>query len=159
MTLNEAINEVNNLKPNMYGLPEKIKWLSRLDTRIFQTIILTHELSDEEKEPFLPEQDEEEETNDTSLAEWALDLHRRYPDKEEELVFNGYTEDDIDKQLLVGEPYDEIYALWLSAQIDWNNMEYESFNNTNAMYESVYNSFRNAFNATHRPKGNKKYYY
>ena len=158
MTLNEAINEVNNLKPNMYGLPEKIKWLSRLDTRIFQTILLTHELSEEEKARFLPEE-EEEETDDTSLAEWALDLRRRYPEKEEELVFEGYTEADIDTQLLVGEPYDELYTLWLSAQIDWNNMEYESFNNSNAMFESVYNTFRNAFNNTHKPKGNRKIYF
>ena len=39
MTLIQAVNEADNLKPNMYGLPEKIKWLSRLDRRIFEDIL------------------------------------------------------------------------------------------------------------------------
>lgn len=122
MTINQAINEVDNLKPNMYGLPEKIKWLSRLDRRIFEQILMTHE-----------------------------------PD--EDRTFAEYTEEDLDRELIVGEPYDEMYVFWLAAQIDQNNMEYVSFNNTNALFESVYSAFRNAFNRTHMPKGRRKIYF
>lgn len=39
MTIHDAIAEVDTLKPNMFGEKEKIKWLSRLDTRIYQEII------------------------------------------------------------------------------------------------------------------------
>lgn len=154
MKLIDAINEVDDLKPNMYQLPEKIKWLSRLDKRIFEQILLTHVLSEEEKEPFLPEDEEEEEGRVfwIGIPPWR----RRKPEK---LVFNGYTEEDTDKELIVGEPYDELYVHWLEAQIDWNNMEYASFNNTNAMFESVYKAFRNAFNQTHRPKGRINTYF
>lgn len=154
MKLIDAINEADNLKPNMYGLPEKIKWLSRLDKRIFDQILMTHWLSDEEKEPFLPEEEEEEEGRVfwIGVPPWM----RRKPEK---LVFNGYTEEDLDRDLIVKEPYDEIYVHWLEAQIDWNNMEYAGFNNTNAMFESIYSAFRNAFNQTHRPKGRIKTYF
>ena len=133
MKLIDAINEVNNLKPNMYELTDKIKWLSRLDRRIFEQIILTHELSEEEQEP--------------------------YRNDDGDLVFEGYDENDQDKELIVHEPYDELYTHWLSAQIDWNNREFIGFNSSNAMFEATYGAFRNAFNQTHMPKGRKKIYY
>ena len=136
MTLIQAVNEADNLKPNMYELPEKIKWLSRLDRRIFEEILLMHELSDEEKEPFMVE----------------IDGKRIFS-------FCAYNENDQEKELIVQEPYDEMYVHWLSAQIDWNNREYVGFNNSNAMFESVYAKFSSAYNRTHMPKGGRKIYY
>lgn len=136
MTLIQAVNEADNLKPNMYGLPEKIKWLSRLDQRIFEEVLLMHELSDEEKEPFMVE----------------IDGKRIFS-------FCAYNENDQEKDLIVKEPYDEMYVHWLSAQIDWNNREYAGFNATNAIFEATYSAFRNAFNRTHMPKSGRKIYY
>lgn len=133
MTLIQAVNEADNLKPNMYGLPEKIKWLSRLDRRIFEDILCTHELSEEEREPFLNE--------------------------DGEMAFSEYTEDDQDKALTVREPYDELYVHWLCAQIDLYNREFTGFNASNAIFESTYLAFRDAFNRTHMPKGRRKNYF
>lgn len=167
MKLIEAINAADRLKPNMYEMPDKIKWLSRLDTRIFQEVLLTHVLSEEEKAPFLPETDSDQGPDITpglpgpeQEAEQALDLQHGFCRRpEEQLVFAGYGPEDGEKELIVGEPFDEMYVLWISAQIDWNNMEYESFNNSNAMFESVLLDFKNAFNRTHRPKGAQRRYY
>ena len=72
-----------------------------------------------------------------------------------ELLF----EEDQETELIVKEPYDEMYVHWLSAQIDWNNREYAGFNATNAVFEATYSAFRNAFNQTHMPKGGRKIYY
>ena len=117
MKILEAIAEVDNLKPNMYAEDEKIKWLSRLDGRIWQDIVLTHKrLEGETPETFEP-----------------------------------YTVNDGEKDLLVGEPYDEMYVRWLEAQIDYSNMEYDSFNNSNAVFEALFSSFRNAYNRSHMP--------
>lgn len=160
MKLINAINEVDNLKPNMYGMQEKIKWLSRLDTKIFQEILTTHVLSDDEMAPFLPENTQEEPETEDYSAELALDLPNwKLQMWGPALVFNGYTENDTDRELIVGEPHDEMYVLWLSAQIDWNNMEFENFNASNAMFESVYQDFKRAFNRTHRPYGATKLYF
>ena len=125
MKISEAIAEVDNLKPNMYGTKDKIKWLSRLDARIYQEIVQTHERNE----------------------------------GEEDITFTPYTENDTDKELLVAQPYDEIYVHWLEAQIDYSNMEYDSFNNSNAMFEAVFAQFRNAHNRCHKPKGETKIYY
>lgn len=43
MTLIEAINRINILKPNTYSQEEKVKWLSNLDGIIKKEIIDTHE--------------------------------------------------------------------------------------------------------------------
>lgn len=125
MTIHDAISEVDSLKPNMFGEKDKIRWLSRLDTRIYQEIICTHHLNE----------------------------------GEEEISFTGYGENDGEKELLVGQPYEELYLRWLEAQIDYNNMEYDGFNAANAMFESVYSSFRNAYNASHKPKGRGRVYF
>lgn len=125
MTIQEAINEVDNLKPNMFKLTDKIKWLNRLDKRVYEEIICTHEIHE----------------------------------GEQAVEFTEYTADDTDKTLLVGEPYAEMYLRWMEAQIDYQNMEYDAFNNSNQVFESVYMSFRNAYNRSHMPKGMRKIYY
>ena len=43
MTIIEAINKIDQLKPNHYTQLDKIKWLSDLDGRIKTEIIDTHE--------------------------------------------------------------------------------------------------------------------
>ena len=43
MTLIEAINRIDVLKPNTYSQEEKIKWLSNIDGIIKKEIIDTHE--------------------------------------------------------------------------------------------------------------------
>lgn len=47
MTLIEAIDQVNALKPNTYNHTEKVKWLSTLDGIIKREIIDTHEGAEE----------------------------------------------------------------------------------------------------------------
>ena len=46
MTLIEAINGIDAVKPNTYDQSEKIRWLSQLDGRIKTEIIDTHEGGD-----------------------------------------------------------------------------------------------------------------
>lgn len=43
MTIIEAINNVDALKPNTYSQSEKVKWLSALDSLTYNEIIATHE--------------------------------------------------------------------------------------------------------------------
>jgi len=88
----------------------------------------------------------------------VFDTHL-YNDGEEEITFTGYTPDDGEKELLVHEPYAELYIHWLEAQIDYSNMEYDGFNAANAMFEAVYEQFRNHYNETHKPRGRKKTYF
>jgi hypothetical protein len=47
MTIIEAINRIDSLKPNNYTQEEKIAWLSTLDGNIKKEIIDTHEGADD----------------------------------------------------------------------------------------------------------------
>lgn len=49
MTISEAINKTDSLKPNTYGQETKIYWLSNLDGIVFNKIIKTHEGAENEE--------------------------------------------------------------------------------------------------------------
>lgn len=42
MTIHEAVEMVDRLKPNQYDQEQKVKWLSKLDGMIFREVISTH---------------------------------------------------------------------------------------------------------------------
>ena len=71
----------------------------------------------------------------------------------EDIVFEGYTEMDMEKDLLVGAPYDEMYIRWLEAQIDYYNGEISRYNNSMMMYQAAYDTYQRQYNRTHMPKG------
>ena len=43
MTIKECIDAVDNLKPNQYGIEDKVSWLSFLDMTIINDVLRTHE--------------------------------------------------------------------------------------------------------------------
>ena len=43
MTIKECIDLVDNVKPNQYGIEEKVQWLSFVDGIIINDVIKTHE--------------------------------------------------------------------------------------------------------------------
>ena len=47
MTINEAINRLDNLKCNTYSRGDKLEWLSRLDGLLFRQVISQHEGAEE----------------------------------------------------------------------------------------------------------------
>lgn len=46
MTIIEAINQIDDLKPNNYGQIQKVQWLSKLDGMVKRLVIDTHEGGD-----------------------------------------------------------------------------------------------------------------
>ena len=119
MTIIEAIAIIDAVKPNGYSQEEKIRWLSKLDGKIKEEIIDTHEGG--ENKPFS--------------------------------VYNANT--DLDTQLLVDEPYTDIYRYWLEAQIDYANAEYGKYNNSITTYNAVYANYQRAYNRKNMPKTTK----
>jgi hypothetical protein len=43
MTIKECIDIVDNLKPNQYSIEDKVEWLSFIDQKIINDVLLTHE--------------------------------------------------------------------------------------------------------------------
>ena len=127
MTIMDALYRIDELKPNRYSQPEKIKWLSSLDGLIKREIIDTHERCQQ-----------------TSCCK-DIDFNG-YGDDE-----------DLSTVLLVPAPYDDIYLRWLEMQIDYANGEYGKYNNSANVYNTAYAAFANYYNKTHMPIGGKKF--
>lgn len=59
--------------------------------------------------------------------------------------------EDMDSEPLVRFPHDSIYELWLAAQIDFANGEYNKYQNTMEQYNAHYGAFVRWFAATYEP--------
>ena len=92
------------------------------------------------------------------LSEVDLEVKNTVLDTHEgnEVEFTGY-DDDTDRQteLLIPAPYDKAYLLWMEAQIDYYNGEYDKYNNALEMFYEALDGFKKHYNRTHMPKGNK----
>lgn len=116
MTIDEAIKEIDTLKPNAYPEDIKLRWLSRIDGTIKREVIDTHEGGDA-------------------------------------MPFAAYSEDQLGQgvQLLVPEPYSELYVHYLACQIDLSNAETARYNNSSIVFNTAYQTFTDWYNRTHIP--------
>ena len=66
--------------------------------------------------------------------------------------FEEYTEENMDRELLVPFPYDVLYRWYLESQIDLGNMEINKYNNSKTLFNNAYVNFTDHYNRTHMPK-------
>ena len=91
---------------------------------------------------------------DSMVKTHIIDTH------EGEVTFTGYDSlTDLQTELLVPAPYDEVYLRWMEAQIDYHNGEYEKYNNAIEMFNTAFDGYKNYYNRTHKPKGQKIKYF
>ena len=107
MTIAEAIQGIDSLKPNNYTDSEKVKWLDTLDTMIKTEIIDTHE--DSEEVTFTGYTDET--PKDTELL-----VQKPYTD-----IYLNWLESRIDY-------YNNEYAKYNNSVTTFNTM-YQAYNN------------------------------
>lgn len=70
----------------------------------------------------------------------------------EGIIFGGYdSETDLDTELLVSAPFDDIYLRWMEAQIDYANAEFPKYNNSILMFNAAFEMFSNHYNRNHMP--------
>ena len=71
----------------------------------------------------------------------------------ENTVFNGYCADtDLDTELIVPAPYDDIYIRWLESRIDYAMGEYNKYNNSAKAYNTVFEAYSSYYNRNNMPK-------
>lgn len=66
---------------------------------------------------------------------------------------------DINTELLVPAPFDEMYLRWMEAQIDYHNGEYDKYNNAILMFNTDFEAYKNYYNRKFMPKGSKFKYF
>ena len=127
MRLQQAMDRVDEMRPNMQDQALKIAWLSELDGLIWQELIKKHWMTVEEFDS--------------------------YPKDENGLpVMPSYDEDtDPEQKLLVPAPYDNIYVYWLMAKIDEQTLEQEKYNNDRMLFNGSWESFSDYWTRNHMP--------
>ena len=74
--------------------------------------------------------------------------------------FPGYGGDTPPETVLLMEsPYDECYIRWLEAQIAYADGEYDKYNNAMALFNTLWNAFRNHYNRTRMHKGGRMVFF
>lgn len=123
MTVQEILAKVDEIKPNTFDENLKITWLSELEGRIFNDVILTHvhDLVDDEEGNMI------------------------------EPTFAGFDETSENEELLVPNTYCDLYRNYVFAQMDFANGETDRYNNSMIMFNNSYNDFCNWYNRTHKP--------
>ena len=87
---------------------------------------------------------------DSKVKTLIIDTH----EGGEGVTFSSYDgTTDLNTELLIPAPFDEIYLRWLEAQIHLANSEYERHNNAIEGYNTVWVAYQNYYNRTHMPKG------
>lgn len=65
----------------------------------------------------------------------------------------GFGEDTpLDRELLITEPFAEVYLRWLEAQMDYHNGEYGRYNNAISLFNTAFAAFADHYHRTHKPE-------
>lgn len=141
MTTGEAIKRVNDLKPNTYTDQMKIAWLSELDGKIFQEVILTHEVRKHHHHHHWPDPLDRE---DDSMEEKEHHHHHHHCE------FKPYK--DLTDELIVPFPHaGDVYTFYLMSQIDLHNAETAKYNQSIVLFNAAYQTYSDWYNRTHKP--------
>ena len=93
---------------------------------------------------------------DSMVKRLIIDTHEGW----EDVTFTGYDDrTDLQTELLVPAPFDEVYLRWLEAQMDYANGEYGKYNNSILMYQTAYDGYANYYNRNNMPLGKKIKYF
>lgn len=140
MTPNKAIEVVDRLKPNSYSEEDKLRWIEELDGMVRRLVFQWDETYLEEIE----EKSKSEASTEKEKEECAEILKKAKP--------YSYPE-DMDTELLITAPFENVYPLYLEAQIDYYNREYANYNNSASMFESQYREFKKAYIRKNKARG------
>jgi len=150
MTINEILAEVQELKPSQYDEALMIKWLSRLEAKIIKELVYTH-IPDEK----IKEKMSTISSNFVKLYSKELplteDTEENEPEFEQTEEFSGYGENDYETELLIEEPYAEVYTFYIMSMIDYYNGETARYANSSAMFNNAYMEYAAYYNRTHEP--------
>lgn len=93
-------------------------------------------------------------TLDKMIQKEIIDTH----EGAEVVDFAGYDENtDIESDLLVPAPYDEIYLFWMESKIDYWNGEKGRYNNSITMFNNAYAAYQEFYNRMHKPLGRRRF--
>lgn len=77
--------------------------------------------------------------------------HWRFPWEKPLKKFKPYSVDDMSTELIVEEPYEELYEAYLKMKIDEANEETGKYNNSATFFNYYLEEFKKGYNQSHKP--------
>lgn len=143
MTIAEAIDRADSLRPNQYTFTQKVNWLSDLDNQAYEEVLLMA------KKNWKPK-----------VIEQIIDGEVTQKEDPRQLVpvfdFNGYDETTPETtELLIDDIYAGCYIDWLISKIDYYNREAAAYNNSSAVFNAQYQSWCSWYRSKNMPIGRR----
>lgn len=156
MTIQELLDQVDENMPNMIMREQKVKWLANLDGMVWRDTILTHEENpgdwtdvQEEGAPATIEPGVRHDFFDPLGDMWE----RKWPGCQHQRTKTFVPYDNntpMDTELLVRDPYTDVYLWYLFSRINLRNKELDEYNNSMTMFNNAMLTFQDYWNRTHR---------
>ena len=142
MTIQEALDIVDEMKPNMMSRKMKIKYLTQIEQLIFSEIVNKH--YDGNRPPINPYN---EHTDPLEIPP-----EEDIPQPPEPRSMPRYTEQTDDgTELIIPDPYAMVYVYWLMTKIDMQNQEDARYNIDRAHFENAYETMSDWYTREHMP--------
>lgn len=154
MTIQEAIDRVDRMKPNQLEPEEKINMLCKLDQMIWNEIFTKYKIGYQESvqpqpdgywpDPLSPDPISEKPQHRTPSISDIVPPKPLYTN-----------ETDTSTELLVESPYDDVYPFYLAAKIDLINQEFDLYSNNQALYNNAYQTYVDYVHRTYPPRARR----
>jgi Zn ribbon nucleic-acid-binding protein len=153
-SINEVLERVNRARPDALDDKTKAAWLIELDGKLYREVILRHRLTSGrclhgpiavcpacESTDGLT-WDRMMDSNRCAACGWT-DLPK---------IVQQFPEDG-DEPLLVEAPYDNLYDLYVMAQVDFYNREADNYNNSALAFNTALDEYKKDYHRNHAPIG------
>lgn len=152
MTIQQALDRVDRMKPNQLEPEEKIEMLSKLDQMIWNEIFTKYRMD------WKPGQDRQPDGYWPNPLEPPAITEKPIPITPSENSIPKPTYDNetpTTTVLLIESPYDDIYPLYLAAQIDLRNQEFDLYTNNSQLYNNMYQTYVDFVHRTYPPRARR----
>lgn len=142
MTIQDCLDIVDEMKPNMMSRALKVRYLSEIERLIWEEIISKHWPG--KREP-VPAGNHGIDPLERTAAEAGVIV----PEERQAPVYTE--ESDFSTALQIPDPYAMVYVYWLMSKIDIQNQEDARYNIDRQHFENAYDTMSDWWTREHMP--------
>jgi hypothetical protein len=143
MTLSELVAKINQLKPSEYDKDDITGWVNAVEFMAVDQVInrSEHRLPPPPKDPVVV---------NPGINNYVPDVA---PQLLPDLEFKPYVyAEDAERELLIPDQFKDAYIYFVSAKIDFQNMEIDRYNANSQAFENEFQEYAKWYRRTHKPK-------
>lgn len=152
MTVAQLIQKYNTERQNSLSDKTKMQWLRRCERMVINDVIMTHELPGVNLED--AENIEHPIVGFTPTYAYAEGNVLNFNDSG---VIDNDDEFGMETELIIQEPYDDVYMYYIDQRIAYNNNDIRRYNTASQCFNNAYITFQQWYNRTHKAKQPKTY--